>query len=73
MILAEDEDGWLLLPDASPTEEGKEKTTRLQALVRAFVTEHYRLATGGTQKTVLWVQVVEGPLTFLDLRYLEMP
>ena len=70
MILAEDEDGWPLLPDASPMEEGKEKTTRLQALVRAFVMENYWLDTGGTQKTVPWVQVVEQPLAFLDLRYL---
>jgi hypothetical protein len=39
-------------------------------LVRAFITEHYKLATAGTQTIVPWNQITTSPSIFIDAKYL---
>ena len=70
IILPEDLDGWPILPGPDPAINGKALLENSKALVRAFITAHYRLATGGMQSIVPWAMIVDEPRNFIEKEYL---
>jgi hypothetical protein len=65
-----DDNGWPLLPEPIDDGTGKERLNRAKDIIRAFITEQYKLATGGTQTIVPWNKITASPSIFIDTKYL---